>query len=141
VALAVVFRNDIAAASPPAATVFRLAGIEANRFGLDFADVDAKRSFDGTTPVILVSGEAVNRGRTARPAPDIRISLQDEGGRTLQVVTDALAEGDIPPGEAATFAYRITAPPLETYGLALSFADQAAAGTDPPAGEGGGAEP
>jgi len=132
---AVLLRDEIARLLPEAASVYRLVGLTANRFGLELENVDARRSFDGTTPVIMVSGEAVNPGVKDRPAPDIRIELLDEAGRTIEVVTDALAEPAVAAGSRASFAYRITAPPLETYGLELSFSEAARAAAAPAAPE------
>jgi predicted Zn finger-like uncharacterized protein len=57
VGAAVLFRNEVAEAFPRAATIYRLVGLEVNRFGLTFENVEARRTFDGTTPVLTVTDD------------------------------------------------------------------------------------
>ena len=69
---AVLFRNEVAEAFPRAASIYRLVGLEVNRFGLVLENVNAKRSFDGTTPVLTrdgFGGEHVGRAAGYPPAP------------------------------------------------------------------------
>jgi len=124
---AVVFRNEVTEAWPRTASVYRMVGLDVNRFGLTFENVGAKRSFDGTTPVLTVTGMAVNTGKTRRAAPGVRVSLRDEAGKEVHAWTDKLATPFIEAGERTPFSSRIVAPPLETFGLAITFAATAGA--------------
>ncbi len=130
---AILLRNEVAEAWPRTATVYRMLGFDVNRFGLQLVDVGAKRSFDGTTPVLTVTGNAMNIGKTPRAAPRLRVSLRDEKGAEIHSWTDELGVDSIAPGQVVKFTSRIVAPPLETYGLAVTFAPRD--GGDTPKGE------
>ena len=51
----------------------------------------AKRSFDGTTPVLTVTGSVVNNSDERQQTPQLRVTLKDEGGKEVQTWTDKLA--------------------------------------------------
>lgn len=133
VAGAIVFRNQVADAWPRTASIYRMVGLDVNRFGLQLSEVGAKRSFDGTTPVLTVTGNAVNAGKTRREAPKVRVSLRDEKGVEVHFWTDDLSVPFIDPGQTVPFTSKIVAPPLETYGLAVTFAPKD--GSEAPKGE------
>lgn len=119
---AVVLRNQVTDAWPRTASLYKMVGLDVNRYGLDFEGVDAKRSFEGTTPVLTVKGWAINSTDTVRPAPKIQISLRDEGGAEITTWTDNLKVDSIAPGQRVDFSTRIVAPPVETYALMVSYA-------------------
>jgi hypothetical protein len=85
-------------------------------------NVDAKRSFDGTTPVLTVTGEAVNQSEERREAPQLRVVLRDEDGKQVKEWTDTLGVPSLGPGERIEFSSRFDAPPVETYRLTVTFA-------------------
>lgn len=122
VGLAVMFRNEVAEAFPRSASIFRLVGLDVNRFGLTLENVAAKRSFDGTTPVLTVTGAAVNLSDEARTSPQLRVTLKDEAGKDVQTWTDKLAVPTLGPGQRTEFTSRFEAPPVETYRLTVTFA-------------------
>jgi len=135
--VAVLFRNDIASAFPRLASLYQLVGLEVNRFGIVLENVSAKRSFDGTTPVLTVTGAAVNTGQQARATPQLRVTLKDETGKDVQTWTDALSVAMLGPGERTEFTTRFEAPPVETYRLSVTFAETGGEGasvTAAPAG-------
>jgi predicted Zn finger-like uncharacterized protein len=119
---AVLFRNEVAEAFPKAASLYRMVGLDVNRFGLVLENVDAKRSFDGTTPVLTVTGAAVNQSAERRDAPQLRVLLRDEDGKKVQEWTDNLSVASLGPGERVEFSSRFEAPPVETYRLTVTFA-------------------
>lgn len=127
---AVLFRNEVAQAFPRAASIYRLVGLDVNRYGLTLENVAAKRSFDGTTPVLTVTGAAFNASDEPRPTPQLRVTLKDEAGKEVQTWTDKLAVAELKPGERTQFTSKFEAPPVETYRLTVTFAY--------PDGEGGG---
>jgi predicted Zn finger-like uncharacterized protein len=119
----VIFRDDVVEAWPRSASFYSFAGLEVNRFGLKLLDEDARRSFDGTTPVLTVTGGVLNEGVEPRPAPHIRVSLLDEAGTELHVWTDSIGVDVVQPGERVDFTSRIVAPPVETFRLTVTFTD------------------
>ncbi|MEZ6030682.1 MAG: DUF3426 domain-containing protein [Hyphomonadaceae bacterium] len=125
---AIIFRNEVANAFPKAASLYQLVGLDVNRFGLVLENVSAKRSFDGTTPVLTVTGAAVNKSEEAKPTPQLRVTLKDEGGNEVQTWTDEFAVPSLAPGERTEFTTRFEAPPVETYRLTVSFAEKDGAG-------------
>jgi predicted Zn finger-like uncharacterized protein len=119
----VVFRDGVVSAWPQAASVFRMVGLDVNRFGLQFINVGAKRSFEGTTPVLTVSGQAVNHGSRPRVAPRLRVSLRDEKGKEVAFWEDDIAGvASIAPGQTVDFTTLKKSPPLETFDLQVTFA-------------------
>jgi len=118
----VLFRNEVAQAFPKVASLYRLVGLDVNRYGLTLENVAAKRSFDGTTPVLTVTGAAVNISDEARPTPQLRVTLKDEAGKEVKTWTDKLAVAELKPGERTEFTSRFEAPPVETYRLTVTFA-------------------
>lgn len=116
------FRNDLAAAWPQSASIFRLLGAEVNRYGLSLEGVTAKRSFDGTTPVLTVRGALVNDTNRTRPAPGIEVILRDEADKTIRVWREALAVQAVESGAQVEFSTRIISPPPETFALTVTLA-------------------
>ncbi len=121
---AVLFRNEVANAFPKVASLYQLVGLDVNRFGLVLENVAAKRSFDGTTPVLTVTGAAVNTSEEARATPQLRVTLKDESGNEVQTWTDDFAVATLAPGERTEFTTRFEAPPVETYRLTVAFAER-----------------
>jgi hypothetical protein len=119
---AVLFRDQVSEAFPKAASLYRLVGLDVNRFGLVLENVNAKRSFDGTTPVLTVTGEAVNQSEERRDAPQLRVVLRDEDGKEVKEWTEPLGVPSLGPGERVEFSSRFDAPPVETYRLTVTFA-------------------
>jgi predicted Zn finger-like uncharacterized protein len=119
---AIIFRNEVANLWPRTAVLYRMVGLDVNRFGLVLENVGAKRSFDGTTPVLTVTGAAVNQGEERRRAPELRVVLRDEAGKEVQSWTDSLKVASLGPGERVEFSSRFVAPPVETYRLSVTFA-------------------
>jgi predicted Zn finger-like uncharacterized protein len=121
VGAAILFRNEVAEAFPRAASIYRLVGLEVNRFGLTFENVEARRTFDGTTPVLTVTGAVVNGGEDRLDTPQLRVTLKDEAGNAVQTWTDNFGVPSLGPNERAEFSSRFEAPPVETYRLTVSF--------------------
>lgn len=130
---AILFRNEVAEAFPKIASIYELVGLDVNRFGLVLENVGAKRSFDGTTPVLTVTGSAVNKGDDRREAPKLQVILRDEAGNEVQTWTDSLSVPALGPGERIEFSSRREAPPVETYRLTVQFAHEP--GEKPEGGE------
>lgn len=118
---AIIFRNEVTEAFPRVASIYRLVGLEVNRFGLTFENVAARRTFDGTTPVLTVTGAVVNGGEERLDTPQLRVTLKDESGKAVQTWTDSFAVPSLGPQERTEFASRFEAPPVETYRLTVSF--------------------
>lgn len=118
---AIIFRNEVAEAFPRVASIYRLVGLEVNRFGLTFENVEAKRTFDGTTPVLTVTGAVINGGEERLDTPQLRVTLKDESGKIVQTWTDNFATPSLGPSERTEFTSKFEAPPVETYRLTVSF--------------------
>jgi hypothetical protein len=121
VGTAILFRNEVAEAFPRVASIYRLVGLDVNRFGLTLENVTAKRSFDGTTPVLTVTGAIINGGEERTATPLLRVTLKDEAGKEVQTWTDGFKIPSLGPRERAEFSSRFEAPPVETYRLTVSF--------------------
>ena len=120
-ALAIIFRNEVVQSWPESASIYRFAGIEVNRFGLDFSVIDASRTFDGTTPVLNVTGEIVNISKRARNTPKVRVGLRDEYQREVAFMLADVEPHRIASGETGHFTAILEDPPVEAFDLELSF--------------------
>lgn len=125
IASALIFRNDIVAVWPEAARVYKALGFQVNRFGLDFNTVEPTRTFDGTTPVLTVTGSVVNISSLTQPGADVRISLRDENGVEVDFMIATMSATSLPPGGQARFQARMENPPVAAFDLELSFVDHA----------------
>lgn len=120
---AVIWRNDVVRVWPESAHAFKAAGLEVNRFGLDFVDIEASRTFDGTTPILTVSGSVTNVSRIAQPGSGVRIGLRDELGVEVASLVTSIDQQEVPPGGDARFTTRLENPPVEAFDLELSFVE------------------
>jgi predicted Zn finger-like uncharacterized protein len=118
-----VFRNEVVRYWPQSATAFEAIGLDVNRFGLEITDVTSKREFDGTTPVLTVTGKAVNITRVTQKAAAIRIGLKDDRGEEVTVVFTQPGTAEIGPGAQAGFSVILREPPPEAYTLDVSLID------------------
>ncbi|MEO0883509.1 MAG: MJ0042-type zinc finger domain-containing protein [Pseudomonadota bacterium] len=117
----VVFRNDVVRVWPQAAEAYKAAGLEVNRFGLDFVSVDASRTFDGTMPILTISGTVTNVTAISQPGSSVRIGLRDEVGAEVASLIAPMDTSEIAPGASANFSTRLENPPVEAFDLELSF--------------------
>ena len=134
-ASAIIFRNDVVRIWPEAAHAYKAAGLEVNRFGLDFNTIEPTRTFDGTTPVLTVTGTIINISSITQPAADVRISLRDENMQEVAVLTAPVAVSTLAPGAETAFSARLENPPVAAFNLQLSFVDAEGSAT---AGQSGG---
>lgn len=121
VSSAVIFRNKVVNIWPESAQAFKLTGLDVNRFGLDFADIDAKRTFEGTMPILVIRGTVSNVSDRNQPGSDIRVGLRDEHGVEVADLLAPLDVNALAPGQMAQFETRLENPPVEAFELELSF--------------------
>lgn len=120
---AILQRDDVVRVFPQASSAYAMAGLEVNRFGLEFADVTADRIFDGTTPVLTVSGTIVNVSKRTQMVPNVRIDLRNDAGADVESALIAPEATSLAPGEQLTFNSRLDSPSLEAYDLAVTFVE------------------
>lgn len=118
---AILFRDQVARVWPQSATAFSAIGFEVNRFGLEFVDQSAERFFDGTTPILEVSGTVRNLSTETADAPHVRIILIDDAGAEVARFSAPIQPGRIPGEAEARFTARLENPPFEAFELELSF--------------------
>lgn len=131
---AVVFRQDVAEFWPRSASAYAALGLDVNVYGLELYDLTVERSFEGPTPVLLVSGEVRNIGHEDKAPPPLRIILRDSESNELYEVVHALDGGAIGAGGALPFQVRVENPPADAVNLEAAFAsygDEAAVFASP----------
>lgn len=122
-ASAIIFRNDVVRVWPEAASAYKGLGLGVNRFGLDFNSIEPTRTFDGTTPVLTVTGSVINISSQAQAIADVRISLRDDEGGEVGVLFAQPEKSALEPGETAVFRSELQNPPVAAFNLLLSFVD------------------
>ena len=122
-ATAILKRDDVVRAFPEASSAYAMAGLDVNRFGVEFTDVSADRIFDGTTPVLTIVGGMVNVTKKVQPVPNVRVDLLDDGGQGVESVLIMPEEMSIQPGAVIEFSSRLDSPSLAAYEMAVTFVD------------------
>ncbi|MGE0741229.1 MAG: hypothetical protein AB7O98_07790 [Hyphomonadaceae bacterium] len=123
----VAFRQDVAELWPRSASAFAALGLDVNVYGLEFYDLSVERSYEGATPVLLVSGEVRNIGRDEKVVPPVRISLRDTRSQEIFEVVNQIADQPIAAGAATPFQIRVENPPADAVDLEATFASFAEA--------------
>ncbi len=118
----VAFRQDVAEVWPRSASAFAALGLDVNVYGLEFYDLTVERDFDGSTPILLVSGEVRNIGRDEKTAPPVRISLRDTRSHEIFELVNVITDQPIAAGAAVPFQIRVENPPDEAVDLEATFA-------------------
>ena len=118
----VVFRQDVAELWPRSASAFAALGLDVNVYGLEFYNLGVERSFEGDTPVLMVSGEVRNIGRDSKSVPPVRLSLRDARSREIFQVVNVVSDHQIASGAAVPFQIRVDNPPADAVDLEATFA-------------------
>jgi len=118
----VAFRQDVAEVWPRSASAFAALGLDVNVYGLEFYDLAVERTFDGSTPILLVSGEVRNIGRDEKLVPPVRVSLRDDRSNEIFELVNAVADQPIAAGASVPFQIRVENPPADAVDLETTFA-------------------
>jgi len=118
---AVLFRNQVVNFWPESAKAYKLVGLDVNRFGLDFADIEAKRMFEGTMPILVITGTVRNVTEQDQRGSEVKIGLRDERGVEVADLIARLDVNALAPGQMAQFETRLENPPVDAFDLELSF--------------------
>ncbi len=118
---AFLYRNDIVQTWPQTASAYRAIGLDVNRFGLDFENIERARELRGTMPVLMVAANVRNVSRRTRKAPVVRVGLLDDYGREIAFMLAEIIPAEIGPGEAGQFKAVLENPPVDSYSLSLRF--------------------
>jgi hypothetical protein len=114
-------RQSMVEAWPKSASVYAMMGMPVNRFGLEFGDMQTRRSFNGTTPVLTISGEVINASEKHRPSPVVKLDLKNENGVTVLSEYVGLLDSVVAPGEVSTYTAHIVSPPMDSFNVSVSF--------------------
>ena len=118
----VVFRQDVAELWPRSASAFAALGLDVNVYGLEFYNLGVQRSFEGDTPVLVVSGEVRNIGRDSKAIPPVRLSLRDAQSHEIFQLVNTIADHPVAAGAAVPFQLRVDNPPADAVDLEATFA-------------------
>lgn len=118
----VVFRQDVAELWPRSASAFAALGLDVNVYGLEFYNLGVQRSFEGDTPVLMVSGEVRNIGRDSKTIPPVRVSLRDAQSHEIFQLVNTVVDHPLAPGAAVPFQIRVDNPPADAVDLEATFA-------------------
>lgn len=124
----VLMRDRVVNAWPQSASAFTALGLDVNRYGMEFAEEDAERYLEGTTPVLEITGKVRNITGAVHEAPLIKVRLLDDAGEEIETHFAAVTPASIDAGAMGSFRKRIENPPFEAFELALEFAPP---GADP----------
>ncbi len=126
------FRNDVVKVWPQSAAAYQLAGLDVNRFGLDFADIERTRTFNDTIPIVSVTGRAINVANSSVETPGVRIDLRDERGKVVATEFSFVTPRELEPGESGQFGVVVSPAPIESFEIVVSFVERSAVPNEPP---------
>ena len=120
---ALVGRNEVVAAFPEAAPVYRKLNLPVTvRFGLEFRGVTPAWLSEGGVSVLVVEGEIVNVTAEDRTVPRVRVALLDGTRRELDHGLFAAERPALDGGEATRFTARLVNPPEQASNYSVTFA-------------------
>ncbi|HUE47073.1 MAG TPA: FxLYD domain-containing protein [Aestuariivirgaceae bacterium] len=120
---AAAFPESVVRATPAAARIYSLAGMEVNAFGFIIRDAASELQTETGAPLLAVRGEVVNVTDTALPVPALRFVLRDRSGsETYAWTLDGVGARNVEPGEATSFRTRVAAPPAHVEDVEIRFA-------------------
>lgn len=120
-ASAVVWRNDVVRAWPQSASAYEWVGLEVNRFGVDFENIQRSRELRGTLPVLTVAADVRNVTDRPQATPRVRVGLLDDFGREVAHMFADVTPHTLPAGETGRFSAVLENPPADSYSLDLRF--------------------
>jgi hypothetical protein len=120
---AAAFPEIVVRATPAAARIYSLAGVEVNAFGFTIRDAASELQMESGAPLLAVRGEVVNVTDGALPVPALEFALRDKSGKETYAWTlDGVGARTVEPGEATSFLTRVAAPPAEAHDVEIRFA-------------------
>lgn len=120
-AAAVVLRDDVVRAWPESASAYEWVGLDVNRFGVDFENIERSRELRGTLPVITVAADVRNITEQTQIAPRVRVGLLDDFGREIAHMFADVSPNRLEAGEVGRFTAVLENPPADSYSLDLRF--------------------
>jgi predicted Zn finger-like uncharacterized protein len=117
----IIYRQQIAEAWPQTSSFYAAIGMPVNVRGLAFQDVAYTQEFEEGQPVLSITGKVVNITRRELPVPELRISLSDAEKQELYHWNLSVGAQILQPGEAKTFATRLTSPPPDARSVDVRF--------------------
>ncbi len=128
---AVVARDQVIRAWPPAAEWYEMAGLTEKEaeFGLELRNVASSRKAEDGVQILEIRGQVVNVTSEPVDVPKLRAVLRDSDNREIQRWTFSAEKARLEGGETTTFETSLRNPPAEATGLSITFegVDQTAA--------------
>ena len=105
---------------PAAARLYALAGLTTTPPGpgLELAKITPTRTADG----LVIEGDIINPGGTARDVPRLRVALRDPSDKEKQLKTIDPPTARLGPGETAHFKTSFDHPDEAATGVLVTFA-------------------
>ncbi len=122
-------RNEIVAAWPQAATLYRQLGLPVTMaLGLELRDLQSERLEENGVPILRITGEIANPTGQERILPPLRVALLDGEGRELDFGLFDPPRRRLGPGAITRFEARLVDPPQEAVSFVVTFASGTAYG-------------
>jgi len=122
-AAAILGRERIVAAWPPAERLYAMVGLAAEAPAPAFALRNVKQavSVEDDAVVVVVSGAIVNVSSVRGPVPKIQAQLYDKAHKLLRTWSIAPPRPELGPGETVVFTDRFTNPPKGATSLTVQI--------------------
>jgi predicted Zn finger-like uncharacterized protein len=118
------FRDPIVRGWPASARLYSVLGLGAPMAKpplFNVRNLKSERVVEAGRSVLKVSGEVVNLGASAAPAPRVRLALRDREARELDTWTEVLAIQELAPGQSVHFIGALPDPPEGAFSVQVTL--------------------
>jgi predicted Zn finger-like uncharacterized protein len=117
-------RTSIVALWPPAAELYALLGVPVQRpdpLGLRIEGVHSSTTTEGSTTVLVVTGQINNPTHDVKPVPKIRVGLRNAERQEIYHWVFAADDSQLAPEGKLAFTTKLPGPPAEARDLTVDF--------------------
>jgi predicted Zn finger-like uncharacterized protein len=118
---ALAFRAPLVRAAPESAALFAAIGLPVNLLGLELTDVSSSLASEDGRPVLVVEGAIANASARPTPVPALDMKVESASGDMLYTWSAKPPKGELAPGEATRFRFRLASPPPEGKRVLVTF--------------------
>ncbi|HEX3942847.1 MAG TPA: DUF3426 domain-containing protein [Rhizomicrobium sp.] len=115
------YRDLVASIWPQSAALYRAVGVPPQSKGVLLTDVTYHRDTEAGLPVLTIRGTAVNTTLKEMTVPQIKVTLSDSGGRSVDHWVFSTTVNRLSPGQKAEFVTRRIDPPATARRFQVSF--------------------
>ena len=116
-----VYRVKIVEFWPPAATLFKIIGLDPENVGLVIQNISWAYENENDKATLVVVGEVINYSQNSQSVPHLLVAILDDRNRHLFEWTTAPTKNHLRSGQATSFSTRLADPPVGAKSIVVTF--------------------